>query len=195
MADITELLRAVQSGEATAAEKLFPAVYDELRAIAAAKLANESPGQTLQPTALVHEAWIRLASWIPQASDAAAEDDSGICKSRQHFMAVATRAMRRILVDTARRRKSIAQGGEFQRQAADVEDIPLPGTPDEVLAVNDSLEQLAKVDQDAADVVNYRYFLGMTIPETATAMDISPRAADRLWTYARAWLKSKLEPD
>jgi RNA polymerase sigma factor (TIGR02999 family) len=179
-ADVTRLLNAIESNDPHAADQLVPLVYDELRKLAAARMANEQPGQTLQPTALVHEAWIRL-------------NGSKQCWSgRSHFFGAAAEAMRRILIDQARRKKSQKHGA-----GADVEEfhesrIELKVPSDEILAVNDAIDRLAAEDALSAQVVKLRYFVGMTNLEIADALQIAPRSVDRHWAYARAWLKGAL---
>ena len=160
-----------------AAEKLLPLVYEELRKIAAHKMMSEAPGHTLQPTALVHEAWLRLAS--PEQPD---------WENRAHFFAAAAEAMRRILVEHARRRKSLKRGGGAEREEFTESMLVLTASPDELLAVHEALDQFAVEDSRAAELVKLRYFVGMTMPEAATALGMAPRSAERLWTYARVWL-------
>lgn len=183
--EITVVLKRMEEGDPLAAEELLPLVYNDLRRLAAAKLAREAPGQTLQATALVHEAWLRLggsgqAKWI----------------NRAHFFGAAAEAMRRILIDNARRKRAVRHGGELERVNADDSefDIAAPGTCDEKLfLVNEALEALAKSDPRKAELVKYRYFIGLSIEETAELMGISPRTANREWTYARAWLFREIE--
>jgi RNA polymerase sigma factor (TIGR02999 family) len=172
------MLRDIEQGSSTAPEELLPLVYDELRRLAAGKMARENPGQTLQPTALVHEAWLKLAG-----------SDSQDWKSRGHFLAAAAEAMRRILIDKARRKATEKHGGAFQRQDFEDSKIHLGAPSDEILAVHEALDALEAEDKTAAQVVKLRYFVGMTIPEIAEALDLSPRSADRHWAFARAWLK------
>jgi len=172
-------------GDARAAEQLLPLVYDELRRLAAQRLARETPGQTLQATALVHEAYLRLVD----------DDKAQHWDSRGHFFAAAAEAMRRILIDNARRRRSLRRGGEAQRQPLDNLEAAVPGSDDELLAVNEALERLQKVDPPKADLVKLRYFAGLTIPESAQALGISVTTANRYWAYARAWLHEELAAD
>jgi RNA polymerase sigma factor (TIGR02999 family) len=179
MSDITRILSAIEEGDPQAAEQLLPLVYDELRRLAAARLAQEKPGQTLQATALVHEAYVRLVD-VEKAQE---------WKSRRHFFAAAAEAMRRILVDRARRKGSRKRGGERNRVAFDEANFAAPEDSDEVLAVNEALAGLAAKDAQAAELVKLRYFAGFTIPEAAEALNLAPRSADRLWIYARAWLR------
>jgi RNA polymerase sigma factor (TIGR02999 family) len=184
MSDVTRLLDAAAAGDARAADELLPILYDELRRLAAARLAREKPGQTLQPTALVHEAYLRLVG--PDAG--AGREWNG----SSHFLAAAAEAMRRILVDHARRKKSRKRGGGRDRAELSPEAVAAPEAaagPDEILAVDEALAGLAAVDPQAAELVKLRYFAGLSVDETARALNISPRSADRLWAYARAWLK------
>ena len=182
MSDLTRILSQIESGDPSAAETLLPLVYDELRKLAAAKLDNESSGQTLQATALVHEAYLRLMG-------AAATSN---WDSRGHFFAAAAEAMRRILVERARRKKRLKHGGDNSRQELDEAEIAAPEPREDLLALDAALGKLAATDQSAAELVQLRYFAGLTLPEAAQAMDISPRSADRLWAYARAWLHQEL---
>jgi RNA polymerase sigma factor (TIGR02999 family) len=183
VSDVTQILTAIERGEPQASDALLPLVYDELRRLAADKLARENPGHTLQPTALVHEAYLRLVD----------VDRSREWNGRMHFFAAAAEAMRRILVDRARQKKSRKRGGA--RTRIEFRDDLLAATEDsdEILAVHENLDQLAAVDAQAAELVKLRYFAGMTIDETARALAISPRSADRLWSYARAWLQRATE--
>jgi RNA polymerase sigma factor (TIGR02999 family) len=176
--EVTRILSAIELGDPSAAEQLLPLIYDELRKLAAQKLAQEKPGQTLQPTALVHEAYLRLV-----------EDSSRPWDSRRHFFAAAAEAMRRILVDRARQKKSRKRGGARGRAEFREEVIAAPEESDEVLAVDEALVGLAAADPQAAELVKLRYFAGLSIDETAKGLNISPRSADRLWAYARAWLQ------
>ena len=183
MSDVTQILAALHRGEAHAAEELLPLVYQELRKIAASKMAQEPAGHTLQPTALVHEAWLRLLGGGPQ-------DFEG----RSHFFAAAAESMRRILVDAARRKRSLKRGGVLTREELHESQI-LQGAPsDEMLAVDEALDLLAAEDPLAADLVKLRYFVGMTMEEAATALGLTLRSAERRWTSARAWLRRKITP-
>ncbi len=177
MSEVTRLLLAVDQGDPHAAEQLLPLVYDELRKLAAARLAQEGPGQTLQATALVHEAYLRLVQDEPQQWD-----------SQRHFFAAAAEAMRRILVENARRKGSLKRGGQRRRHDLDDIAVAAPERPEEVLAVDDALNRLEQRDATAAQLVKLRYFSGLTIPQAAQALGISSRTADRIWVYARAWL-------
>jgi len=179
MADVTRLLDAAAAGDAKAAGELLPLVYDELRILAAARMAAEHPGQTLQATALVHEAYIRLVGPI----------DTPKWQGRGHFFAAAAEAMRRILVDRARQKGSRKGGGKWLRSELGEEALAAPEGPDEVLAVDEALAGLAAADPEAAELVKLRYFAGLSVDETAQALGISPRSVDRIWAYARAWLQ------
>jgi RNA polymerase sigma factor (TIGR02999 family) len=178
MSNVTQILSAIEQGDPHAAEKLLPLVYDELRKLAAAKLAQERPGQTLQATALVHEAYLRLFG---------ADQDIRF-NSQGHFFAAAAEAMRRILVDNARRKQSKKRGGD--RIGLDLDQLAAATSErtDDVLDIDAALVGLANADAQAAELVKLRYFAGLTIREAAAALDISPRNADFLWAYARAWL-------
>ncbi len=183
MSDVTQILNAVTAGDAAASSQLLPLVYDELRKLAAWKLASESSGQTLQPTDLVHEAWLRLVG-----------DDESQWDSRGHFFAAAAEAMRRILVDNARRKGSLKRGGDRLQADIDVESlIAAPEPFEDLLALDDVLNQLAAADPEAAQLVKLRYFVGLSLEESAGILNVSPRTADRLWAYARAWLHQALE--
>jgi DNA-directed RNA polymerase specialized sigma24 family protein len=196
MAEVTQLLAAIERGQPQAAEALLPLVYDELRKLAAAKLAREKPGQTLQATALVHEAYVRLVGPAgPAGPETNGTGDTGsrpaagtYWDSRGHFFAAAAEAMRRILVENARRKQAAIHGGECQRRELDDVEIESPAPPHEVLAVDGALRQLEQKDATAAQLVKLRYFSGLTIAQAAGVLDISPRTADRIWAYAKAWL-------
>jgi len=177
MSDVTQILHAMESGDAKAANELLPLVYGELRKLAAAKMANEMPNQTLQPTALVHEAWLRLTG-----------NENVKWNGRPHFFGAAAEAMRRILIDNARRKRALRHGGN--RQRLDIGDIEIaaPAKEDELLAVNDALEKFAVADKQKAELIKLRYFAGLTIEESAEILGISVPTAKRWWTYARAWL-------
>jgi RNA polymerase sigma factor (TIGR02999 family) len=178
MNDVTRILSAIEQGDPHAAGQLLPLVYDELRQLAAHKLAQEKPGQTLQATALVHEAYLRLVD-VKRAQH---------WSSRGHFFAAAAEAMRRILVDNARRKQSQKRGGDQRRIDLDDLDLAAPEQSDDLLAIDESLAKLAAAEPQAAELVKLRYFAGLTIPQAADALGISPRSADCLWAYARAWL-------
>ncbi len=182
MCDVTRILGKIESGDPQAAEQLLPLVYEELRKLAAGKMAQEKPDQTLQATALVHEAYIRLVD-VEKAQH---------WNSRGHFFGAAAEAMRRILVDNALRRKRPKHGGGRLRADLDA-GLTLNASPDEeILTLNDALTKLSEVDDVAAKVVDLKYFAGLTIPQTAELLGISTRTADRRWAYARAWLHQEL---
>ena len=178
MSDVTRILSAIEQGDPHGAEELLPLVYDELRKIAAQKLAGEKPGQTLEATGLVHEAYLRLLG--------AAEPRS--YRDRGHFFTAAASAMRRILIDQARRKKTQKRGGGQQQQQLDELAAPLPD--DELLALGEALDQLAADDPVKARLVELRYFAGLTNDQAADVLGISPSTADRHWAYARAWLQT-----
>lgn len=182
MRGVTQILSDMERGEPRAAEELLPLVYDELRRLAAGRLRREKPGQTLPATALVHEAYLRLVD------DGAAKN----WNSRGHFFAAAAEAMRRLLVEQARRKKRLRHGGARQRVDLDSQLYISDDGDDTLLAMNDALERLAVDEPEAARVVNLRYFAGLTIQDTAAAMNISVRTVNRHWTYARAWLYQQL---
>jgi RNA polymerase sigma factor (TIGR02999 family) len=179
MRDITRILRDIEQADEKALDELLPLVYDELRKLAATKLAQEKPGQTLSATALVHEAYMRLVNF----------DACHAWNGRTHFFAAAAEAMRRILVDRARQKKSQKRGGTRTRIAFCEEALAVPEDCEEVLAVHEALDGLAAADPQAAQLVKLRYFAGLSIDETAGMLNISPRSADRVWSYARAWLQ------
>jgi RNA polymerase sigma factor (TIGR02999 family) len=185
MADVTQILSAIEAGDPKAAAELLPLVYDELRKLAAARLAGEKPGQTLQATALVHEAYLRLVGGRPQ------QDWS----SRGHFFAAAAEAMRRILVDQARRKLSLRRGGGLTRLPIEDQEIEAAELSVDLLAVHEALDRFQDIDPTAAQIVKLRYFAGLTIPQAAEALGISTSTADRSWAYARAWLHAALSRD
>jgi RNA polymerase sigma factor (TIGR02999 family) len=182
MSDVTRLLDAAAAGDRKAAAELLPLVYDELRKLAAARMASEVPNQTLQPTALVHEAYLRIVG----GGDRPGWDGRG------HFFAAAAEAMRRILVESARRKNTLKHGGGRQ-VAFDVAKLADLERPGEVLAVDEALTALAAADAQAADLVRLRYFVGLSVPEAAQVLNLSTRSAERLWTFARAWLRRAIE--
>jgi RNA polymerase sigma factor (TIGR02999 family) len=187
MSDVTRTLSRIESGDPSAAEELLPLVYDELRKLAAAKLFHENPGQTLQATALVHEAYLRVTA------DRKSESNDTNWDGRGHFYAAAAEAMRRILVDNARRRKSQKRGREGGRQSLDADALAAPELAPDLLALDESLLRLAAHDSLAAQLVTLRFFSGLDIAQAATTLNISPRTANRLWVYAKAWLYRDLE--
>jgi len=182
MSDVTLLLDAAAAGDPKAAAELLPLVYDELRKLAAARMAEEKPGQTLQATALVHEAYVRLVGG----------DETRQWNGRGHFLAAAAEAMRRILVEAARRKVSLKRGGGRGRAELRDSDLVIDDAPDEVLAVDEALAGLAVADPQAAELVMLRYFAGLSVPEAAEALGLTTRTAERLWSYARAWLRRAL---
>ena len=181
MNDVTQILNAVERGDAHAGNDLLPVIYEELRRIAAHKMAGEAAGHTLQATALVHEAWLRMVgahqrSW----------------QNRAHFFSAAAEARRRILVEHARRRRSLKRGGGSEHEEFDESLLVLAAAPDELLAVHEALDGLAAKDPQAAELVKLRYFVGMTMEEAATAMGLPKRTAENIWTYARTWLHREI---
>lgn len=182
--DVTRILHAIEQGDPQAASRLLPLVYDELRRLAARRMSQEAAGQTLQPTALVHEAFIRLVG----------DDDRTKWDSRGHFFAAAAEAMRRILIDNARRRKSMKRGGALVRCDLQDDDAILDTDDFEtLLALDEALTRLETLDEQLARLVELRYFTGLTIEETAKVMNVSPRTTKRNWAYARAWLRREME--
>src|SRR5216110_1716585 len=179
MSDFTRLLNAIDAGDSKAADQLLPLVYEELRRLAAAKMAQEQPGHTLQPTALVHEAWLRLAG-------------ESRWNNRQHFFRAAAQAMHRILVDRARQRSAQRHGGRLQQTELTESKAPASSPDDELLAVHEALERLAQRDPVSADLVNLRYFAGLNMAEAAQALGIPLRNAERLWTFAKTWLRKEI---
>jgi RNA polymerase sigma factor (TIGR02999 family) len=177
LSDVTRILESIEHGDPKAADELLPLVYGELRKLAAAKMANESPNQTLQPTALVHEAWLRLVG-----------DENPQFANRAHFFSAAAEAMRRILIDKARRKKAIRHGGDQQRVEINSVDVAALADDEELLAVNEALDKLAAQNKAEAELVKLRYFVGMTLEEAAQVLNISARTADNYWAHARAWL-------
>src|SRR5262245_47828207 len=178
MSQVTRILSAIEQGDPSAAEQLLPLVYDELRKLAAHKLAQEKPGQTLQATALVHEAYLRLVG----------VEQTPHWDSRGHFFAAAAEAMRRILVDEARRKGRLKRGGALHRVDLDAVEIAVEGPPDDILALDEALTKFAQEHPEKAALVQLRYFAGLSVAEAAQALGISTSTADRHWTYARAWL-------
>jgi RNA polymerase sigma factor (TIGR02999 family) len=181
MSDVTQILSRIETGDPTAAEELLPLVYNELRQLATARLAREKLGQTLQATALVHEAYLRLVDGSKTQQ----------WNNRGHFFAAAAEAMRRILVEHFRRKQSLKHGGGWDRQEGPIDDLPIANycDPLEILAVHEALERLAAKSHRTAELVKLRYFLGCTVTEAASILAIAPATAEEEWTYARAWLR------
>jgi RNA polymerase sigma factor (TIGR02999 family) len=185
MSDVTQILSAIEQGDPHAAEQLLPLVYDELRSLAAARLVQEKPGQTLEATALVHEAYLRLVN-VEKAQQ---------WSSRGHFFAAAAEAMRRILIDNARRKKADKAGGGWQRQEMIDTELAVDSTGDELFAVDEALSRFAAKNPRAARLVHLRFFLGLTLDEAAAHLGMEIRTAYRDWAYARAWLRRELDRD
>ena len=192
MSDVTRILTQIDAGNAAAAEQLLPLVYDELRKLAAAKLAYERSGQTLQATAPVHEAYLRLAGNQKPGDSRQEPVESGHWESRGHFFAAAAEAMRRILVEQARRKGSLKQGGGWQREPAQVEIVGEVASGADILDVDQALQKLAQENPPVAKLVKLRYFAGLTLEEAAAALSVSVRTAQRHWVYAKAWLMEEL---
>jgi RNA polymerase sigma factor (TIGR02999 family) len=182
MCDVTQILAKIEQGDRSAAQQLLPLVYDELRKLAVQRMAHENPGQTLQATALVHEAYLRLVN-VEQAQR---------WDSRGHFFAAAAEAMRRILVENARRKKRVKRGGDLVRQELDDVPIAAPAIHEDLVALDAALDKLKTADPQAVELVNLRYFVGLSLPEAAEILGVSPRTADRIWAYARAWLHREI---
>ncbi len=185
--EITLLLEQVERGDELASERLLPLVYDELRRLAAARMSGEAAGHTLQPTALVHEAYLRLIEPSQTMS----------WNGRGHFFAAAAKAMRRILVEHARQKQSLKRGGDRLHQSLDSADLPFPSTvaQEDLLALDDALEKLAESEPLAVRIVELRFFAGFSSKDAANLLSVSPRKADMLWAFARAWLRKQLEVD
>jgi len=184
MAEVTRILNAIERGEPHAAEELLPLVYDELRRLAARRLANERPGQTVQATELVHEAWLRLIG-----------NDGNQWNGRRHFFGAAAEAIRRILIERARRKNSLRGGGELQRVALEELEIAAPMNDEDLLALHEALNELTALDPLAAELIKLRFFTGLTHEEAADLLGLSRSAADRTWTFARAWLFQQIRPE
>jgi RNA polymerase sigma factor (TIGR02999 family) len=182
MSEVTRILSAIEQGDPHAAEQLLPLVYDELRTLAAQKMAKEAPGQTLQATALVHEAYVRLVD----------AERAQHWNSRGHFFAAAAEAMRRILVENARRKKALRRGGDRYRMDLELAEPAAPRLSDDLLAIDEALERLAAKDRAKAELVKLRYFAGLTMEQTAETLGISLATANRWWNYARAWLHQEI---
>ena len=186
MSDVTRILSQIESGDPSAAEQLLPLVYDELRILAAAKLAQEKPGQTLQATALVHEAYLRLVGGGERVQS---------WDHRGHFFAAAAEAMRRILIDQARHKRRDQHGGHFQRVDVELTDLPTRMSPDHLLELDEALAALGMEDPIKARLITLRYFGGLTIEQAAEVLGISRVTAFRYWTYARAWLHQRIHDE
>jgi RNA polymerase sigma factor (TIGR02999 family) len=183
MTDVTSLLNALEPNDPHAAAQLLQLVYDDLRRLAAYRLAHEAPGQTLEPTALVHEAYLRLVGDTPERYWA----------GRGHFFAAAAEAMRRILVENARRKRRLKHGGDRTRLPLEEAELLAPEPREDVLALDEALTELAATDRAAANLVQLRYFGGLSIPDAAQILGVSSRTAERLWTFARAWLRERIQ--
>jgi RNA polymerase sigma factor (TIGR02999 family) len=181
MSDVTQILNRVQQGDEKAATELLPLVYEELRRLAAARMAHERADQTLQPTALVHEAWLRLTGGEPNFFD-----------GRGHFFAAAAEAMRRILIENARRKGRLKRGGEWERVGVEQLDLAITTDNDTLLAINEALDKLATIDPTGAKLIQLRFFAGLSNVDAAKALGLAERTAKRTWAYARAWLHEEL---
>jgi RNA polymerase sigma factor (TIGR02999 family) len=181
MSDVTRILNAIEQGDARAADELLPLVYNELRQLAAQKLVQEKPGQTLQATALVHEAYIRLVQTVDQHWN-----------GRGHFFMAAAEAMRRILVEHARYKQRVRHGGEHKRVEINEAQLAVKGSSEDMIALNEALEKLSKKDKVKAELVNLRYFAGLTGKQAANILNISHSTADEYWAYTRAWLRTEI---
>lgn len=182
MSDITAILSRIDDGDEEAAEQLLPLVYDELRKLARIRMAQEKPGQTIQATGLVHEAYLRLVG----------QESAANWQGRGHFFAAAAEAMRRILVENARRKNRLKRGADLHRRELNDVAIEGPEFHEDLVALNEALDRLKTVDSQAVELVHLRYFAGLSIREAAEVLGVSPRTADRLWSYARAWLHREI---
>ena len=187
MSELTQMLRALERGESRSAEDLLPLVYAELRRLAAQKLAREKPGQTLQATALVHEAWLRLAGTQQEGNESTWD-------GRRHFFGAAAEAMRRILIENARRKARVRHGGDCNRVNLDEVEIASPLPDADLLALDEALNRLAGLDAPAAKLVKLRFFTGLTQQQAADVLGVSRSTADRIWLFARAWLYDRVRP-
>jgi RNA polymerase sigma factor (TIGR02999 family) len=187
MSNVTQILSAIEQGDSQAAAQLLPLVYDELRKLATQKLVQEGPGQTLQATALVHEAYLRLTANV--AGQPAAQQP---WDNRRHFFAAAAEAMRRILIDRARDKHRLKRGGGWRRLNLERIDIPINDPPDDIIALDEALQKLGQEDAVSADLVKLRFFAGLTLDEAAQTLGIARRSADRYWAFARSWLYDEL---
>ena len=184
MSEVTRILESIEAGKTHAAEELLPLVYGELRKLAAQKMASEPPGHTLQPTALVHEAWLRLVG-----------EQHHQWRNSRHFFAVAAEAMRRILVDSARRKKRLKRGGHLERIPLEEVDLHAPMPDEDLLALDGALDRLAELNPRAAEVVKLCFFVGLTQEHTARQLDLSLSSVERLWSFARAWLFREVQKE
>jgi RNA polymerase sigma factor (TIGR02999 family) len=191
MNQVTQILNAIDQGDEQATNELLPLVYEELRRLAAQHLAQEAPGQTLQPTALVHEAYLRLVGDVERT----APGDEPRWQGRNHFFAAAAEAMRRILIENARRKRSQKRGGGWHRHELEPDLVAGTGTSHDLLDLDEALGRLIQLEPQVAELVKLRYFAGLTIPQAAAAMGIAPRTADSWWAYARAWLLAELHDE
>jgi RNA polymerase sigma factor (TIGR02999 family) len=182
LSDVTRILEPIEQGDPKAADKLLPSVYGELRKLAASRMANEAPNQTLQPTALVHEAWLRITG-----------NENVKWDGHAHFFGAAAEAMRRILIDKARRKRALRHGGGQQLIDLDDVDVASPTDDDQLLAINDALDKLAAQNKLEAELVKLRYFVGLSLEEAAEVLGVSARTADNYWAHARAWLFRELK--
>jgi len=189
MSEVTRILSAIEQGDPSAASQLLPLVYDELRQLAAQKLAQEKPGQTLQATALVHEAYLRL---VMPGSGSRGPPQEQHWDGRRHFFAAAAEAMRRILINRARDRGRLKRGGDWRRLHLDHIDLSVAEPPDELLTLNDALDKLEQEDPACAELVKLRFFAGLTLDEAARTLGVVRRTADRYWAFARSWLFAAL---
>ena len=184
MSDVTRILTAIEKGDAKAADELLPLVYEELRRLAAKKMSHEPPGQTLQTTALVHEAYLRLTG--PQDQN---------WSGRTHFFAAAAEAMRRILIDNARRKQRLKRGGDQRKVGLTDADLAVEGPSDDLIALDEALNRLAEMDKTKADLVKLRYFAGLTLEQAAGMLNLPERTAKRYWAHARAWLYKQVKEE
>ena len=192
MSEVTVVLQRIDEGDAAASADLLPLVYDELRRLAERRMRSEAAGNTLQPTALVHEAYVRLVGPVGDGD----QRRGGGWDGRGHFFAAAAEAMRRILIESARRRSSLKRGGDRRRRDfADADAVAEPDAPDRLLDMDAALTKLADEDPDLAKLVELRFFAGLSVEDTATALGVSPRTVKRHWTFARAWLGRELGPE
>lgn len=184
MADVTRILQRAQAGEKQAAEELLPLVYDDLRRLAAARMARESPGQTLQPTALVHDAWLRIQ-----------QNGEQPWQNRRHFFAAAAEAMRRILIERARSRQRLRHGGGQERVDLDQIELPEPLPDEQMLRIHDALDELSRINPEEAEIVKLRFFVGLKVNEIATVLGLSESTVQRSWNHAKAWLYQRMEKE